>query len=457
MLTKEIYGQLQLLMLLEQKDDWCSGIELARASGLNVNTVQKYLDHLQELIKDFSDVSLEKHRNYGARFNRKADFPMQRLFSEVICQSILTSFFEELLLQGEIDIRTFCDEHFVSTSTLRRNIRKLEKKLAPLGLYLTKGTIIRVIGPEHQIRYLFYQYLWTIYRGVKELPWEIERQMFYPIEQLSTLFDFEFTNVQRSQLGVLLFVFQCRTKIEPSYEGSLKPAFEAPSLFSHWQKDDWGMLLFFLQLLPLFFDLGKERSLVILPENIQNILAKQSTVWLELFEETFNVSIEDKKSISDQLNQLFLFNHYLNEVYTLTGLFPIVDEERLKKSAPGYMENFSAFSKKLFAEIGTHNPKVTELCSLLMANTIVSYLSYRPTIKVFILSDLGKAFEAMQKDLLIAGLGNDYQIEFVHSEEAADLTLSNLPTHYGESLQIRSTIDARDLRMIRQLLKKRNS
>ena len=457
MFTKEIYGQLQLLMLLEQKDSWCSGVELAQASGLNVNTVQKYLDHLQELIKDFSDVSLEKHRNYGARFNRKADFPMQRLFSEVICQSILTSFFEELLLQGEIDIQIFCEEHFVSKSTLRRNIRKLEKKLLPLGLSLTKGTTIRMIGPEHQIRYLFYQYLWTIYRGVKELPWEIEKQMFYPIEQLATLFEFEFTSVQRSQLGVLLFVFQCRTKIEPSYEGSLKPAFEAPSLFSHWQQDDWGMLLFFLQLLPLFFDLSKERSLVIIPQKLQKEITEKNTAWLALFEETFDVLIEDKACISDQLNQLFLFNRYLNEVHTLTGLFPIVDEERLKKNAPGYMENFSAFIEKLFAAIGSHNPKMTALFSLLLANTVVSYLSYRPSIKVFILSYLGQSFEAMQKELLIAGLGNDYRIEFVRSEEGADLTLSNLPTPDKKSLQVRSTIDARDLRMIRQLLKKRSS
>lgn len=190
MFTKEIAGQLKLLMLLEQRDDWCSGAELAQASGLNVNTVQKYLDHLQKIIQNFSNVSLEKHRNYGALLNRKSDFPLQRLFSAVIRQSILAPFFEDLLLLGEVDIRIFCEEHFISTSTLRRNIHKLEKNLAPLGLWLTKGTMIRIIGPEHQIRYLFFQYLWTIYRGIKELPWEVEEQMFYPIEQLAALFDF---------------------------------------------------------------------------------------------------------------------------------------------------------------------------------------------------------------------------------------------------------------------------
>ncbi|MBM7710791.1 hypothetical protein [Enterococcus xiangfangensis] len=215
--------------------------------------------------------------------------------------------------------------------------------------------------------------------------------------------------------------------------------------------------MFFLQLLPLFFDLSKERSLVIIPQKLQKEITEKNTAWLALFEETFDVLIEDKACISDQLNQLFLFNRYLNEVHTLTGLFPIVDEERLKKNAPGYMENFSAFIEKLFAAIGSHNPKMTALFSLLLANTVVSYLSYRPSIKVFILSDLGQSFEAMQKELLIAGLGNDYRIEFVRSEEGADLTLSNLPTPDKKSLQVRSTIDARDLRMIRQLLKKRSS
>lgn len=457
MFTKEIAGQLKLLMLLEQRDDWCSGAELAQASGLNVNTVQKYLDHLQKIIQNFSDVSLEKHRNYGALLNRKSDFPLQRLFSAVIRQSILAPFFEDLLLLGEVDIRIFCEEHFISTSTLRRNIHKLEKNLAPLGLWLTKGTMIRIIGPEHQIRYLFFQYLWTIYRGIKELPWEVEEQMFYPIEQLAALFDFEFTNVQRSQLGVLLFIFECRIKVEPTYESSVRPAYEAPSLFSHWQQDDWGMLLFFLNLFPLFFELSENKTLVIIPPTVQKKAVEQSAIWLKLFEETFAVSIEKKKKVADQLNHLFLFNHYLLEVHALTGIFPIVDEIRLKKTAPQYMADFSFFSKKLFAEISPRNPKITEVFSLLLANTIVSYLAYRPIVKVHILSDLGDAFEAMQKEALIAGLSNDYRIKFVQTEEAADLTISNLPTHYAKSVQVRSTIDARDLRMIRQVLKKRNS
>ncbi|MDT2710895.1 hypothetical protein [Enterococcus dongliensis] len=154
---------------------------------------------------------------------------------------------------------------------------------------------------------------------------------------------------------------------------------------------------------------------------------------------------------------MFLFNHYLLEVHALTGIFPIVDEIRLKKTAPQYMADFSFFSKKLFAEISPRNPKITEVFSLLLANTIVSYLTYRPIVKVHILSDLGDAFEAMQKEALIAGLSNDYRIKFVQTEEAADLTISNLPTHYAKSVQVRSTIDARDLRMIRQVLKKRNS
>lgn len=84
MFTKEIYWQLQLVMFLDQKDDWCSGTELAKMSGLSINTVQKYLDRLQELANEFSDVTLEKHHKYGIRLSRKPNFPLQRLLREII-------------------------------------------------------------------------------------------------------------------------------------------------------------------------------------------------------------------------------------------------------------------------------------------------------------------------------------------------------------------------------------
>lgn len=453
MFTKEIYWQLQLLLLLDQQDDWYSGTELAYASGLNINTVQKYLDHLQILTQNFPDVTLEKHRNYGARLIRKPIFPLQRLLREVIHQGILVPFFEDLLLLGSVDIQFFCEEHFISLSTLRRNLHKLEKELKPLGLELSKGMIVRLTGPEHQVRYLFFQYLWTIYRGVKEFPWEIEERMNYPIEQLSNLFGLNFSNVQRSQLAVLLFVFECRIKVQTIKKWTIEPTLEAPSLFSHWHKNDWGMLLFFLTLFPVFFELSERKLLVVISPNVQALVADQSDEWIQLFEETFDVTVEEKDIIKGQLKHLLLFNQCLTEVHSLTGLFPIVDEEHLKLIVPQYMEIFSLFSGKFLAECDVRNPKMTELFSLLLANTIVPYLSYRPKIKLFILSDLGTTFEKMQKDLLVAGLSNEYRLEFVKTEAEADLTLSNMPTHYAKSLQIRSTINSRDLRLIRQALK----
>lgn len=451
--TKEIYWQLQLLMLLDQQDGWYSGIELAHASGLSVNTVQKYLDHLQDFTDKFPDVSLEKHRNYGARLIRTGEFPLQRLLKEVIRQGIVVPFFEDLLLQGSVDVYHFCETHFISMSTLRRNIHKLEKELEPIGLSLSKGTNVRLIGPEYQIRYIFFQYLWTIYRGVKELPWEIEEQMDYPIEQLSVLFDFKFTNVQRSQLGVLLFVFDRRNRFESTHELIAEPAFDPPSLFSHWQKNDWGLFLFFLSLFPLFLELSESKVLVKIPLEVSMLVTEQSAEWLRLFERTFIVSIEEKEGIEKPLKHLLLFNYYLTEIHSLTGLFPIVDYAHLKQIVPRYMEVFDVFIKQFLTQVETRNPKITELFSLLLANTLVPYLSYRPKIKLFILSDLGGTFEKMQKDLLVAGLSNDYHVLFVNSEEEADLILSNMPTHYAKSLQVRSTINPRDLHLIRQALK----
>ncbi|REC32327.1 hypothetical protein CF160_07635 [Enterococcus pseudoavium] len=453
MFTKEIYWQLQLVMFLDQKDDWCSGTELAKMSGLSINTVQKYLDRLQELANEFSDVTLEKHHKYGIRLSRKPDFPLQRLLREIIRQSSGVSFIEELLLHGKIDARTFCEKNYISLSTFRRRSAILEEQLKPLGLELATDSPLRMIGPEHQIRYLFFQYLWTIYRGIKELPWEIEERMAYPIEQLSDLFTVKFTNVQRSQLGVLLFVFEHRIKSDPTNSEMWEPMLKTPSLFSHWSLSDWGMFLFFLKLFPIFWNLEDSNSFVKIPPQIQQRVATQSRQWQQLFEHDFTVVIEGKGELANKLEHLFLFNNYLIEVQSLTGLFPIVDEEYLQTIVPQYMALFSKFIQNVRNEIDDRNPRVTELFSLLLSNTIVPYLSYRPVVKFFLLSDLGQTFEAMQKELLIAGLSSDYQVTFVQSEAEADLILSNMPTHYSKSLQICSTINARDLRLIRQALK----
>lgn len=457
MLTKEIYWQLELLQLLDQQDDWCSGVELAQACGLNVNTVQKYIDHLRELTKKFTDVHLDKHRNYGIRLIREPAFPLHRLLREVIRQGILVPFLEELLRFGSVDPQVFCEQHFISLSTLRRNISKLEQELAPLGLSLMKGPTIHLAGPELQIRYLFFQYLWTIYRGVKELPWEIESQMKYPIEQLADLFDYSFTNIQRSQLAVLLFVFEQRNNIQSVQNVSARPNFKAPSLFCHWKSNDWSTLMFFLHIFPLFSELAETSVLVELPSNMKLIVEDQSNDWIELFEKNFSEKISNRKSTRTKLQRLFLFNQSLTEVHSLTGLFPIVDDQHLKLIVPHYVEIFSVFIGEFLSKVEVRNPKVTELFSLLLANTLIPYVNYRPIAKLFLLSDLGSSFEQMQKDLLTADLNDEFRVEFVETAEEADLTLSNMPTHYTKSLQVRSTINSRDLRLIRQELRSRNS
>lgn len=44
MLTKEVHWQLELLQILDQQDKWYSRSDLSHITGLNVNTIQKYLD-----------------------------------------------------------------------------------------------------------------------------------------------------------------------------------------------------------------------------------------------------------------------------------------------------------------------------------------------------------------------------------------------------------------------------
>lgn len=457
MLTKEVHWQLELLQILDQQDKWYSRSDLSHITGLNVNTIQKYLDQLQALMQDFSAVSLEKHRNYGVRLVREPDFPLHRLLRDIVRQSTLVRLLEELLVSGKVDTQEFCEQQFISPSTLRRTIAKLTKELEPLRLSLSKGTIIHLKGPEHQIRYLFFQYLWSIYRGVKELPWEIDEQISYPIEQLADLFSYEFSQTQRSQLGVLLFIFEKRNAVQATETIAVPLNFEAPSLFDHWNRNEWGTLLFFLSIFPLFFDLSEKINFMEISAQTETWVSSQSDSWFDVFEKHFSVTIDDQTAVRGQLRRLFLFNRYLKEVHTLTSLFPIVDDQRLKKIVPCYMETFADFMSEFLTKTTSTNPKMTELFSLLLANLLIPYLTYRPKARLYVLSDLGPVFEQLQKDLLIAALSNHYQLEFVEDEVAADLILSNMPTQHAKALQIRSTINTRDIRLIRQALAKRTT
>ena len=153
----------RILWYLHKNPNGASGAEIARDSGVSVNTARKELAQIREAIAAYG-LALEAKTSMGYRLlmvdeekalpflKQAANRVKNPLFGKQTSLEYKVNYIIRRLLSARrrIPLEILCDELFYSVSSVRRDLKKIEERLLPyhLSLDLKRGYGYTISGNE---------------------------------------------------------------------------------------------------------------------------------------------------------------------------------------------------------------------------------------------------------------------------------------------------------------------
>ncbi|BDR59573.1 helix-turn-helix domain-containing protein [Xylocopilactobacillus apicola] len=154
-------------------------IDISNAMGVSYQQTYNILQELLEDIKGFPNANLQKldRKTFLSSKQIPITIDMYRLF--LLKRSIVFQFINYIVQGANPNVEKFCQDHFISRSTLLR-------KNAPLKVLLEKYQIkisyneLGLIGDEKRIRFFLYCFYWLSFRG---LEWPFKSTSYFDVSQ----------------------------------------------------------------------------------------------------------------------------------------------------------------------------------------------------------------------------------------------------------------------------------
>lgn len=147
----------RLIRYLDNHTQPVTLVQIASELDLDRNTVKKHLAELQTLIEQqFSpdDMQLLYQTGLGVSLYRKNSSNLNRMMLILTTESLMTKLIKTTFDRTAASLEAFAEQAFVSYSTAKRGVRKLQEHLAIYGCHYSASTN-ELEGPETMVR-LFY-------------------------------------------------------------------------------------------------------------------------------------------------------------------------------------------------------------------------------------------------------------------------------------------------------------
>jgi hypothetical protein len=137
------------------------------ATQMQISYQQAY-NIFRELLTDMEEITGSANKDAGKRTMSQDNFPVSvdeyRLF--LLENSIQFQFVDYLVQSTSLSVDKFCQDRFISRSTLTRKTVPLRKLLAEYDLKIS-FTQPALVGSEQQIRLFLFIFYWLGYHGVR--------------------------------------------------------------------------------------------------------------------------------------------------------------------------------------------------------------------------------------------------------------------------------------------------
>lgn len=161
------FNQRRLILLLnETNGHWVTAQWLAEKLAMSKRAT---LGVISELAANISGLNFEKFdfefsRGRGVRLVVQRDADIHQLISEIVRSCPTVKLFEALLTEEFDTVKNYAINHFISESTVRRCLLRIQNLLKRYHIKIGKDSN-KLIGEEKQIRMFMMTFFWSIYRG----------------------------------------------------------------------------------------------------------------------------------------------------------------------------------------------------------------------------------------------------------------------------------------------------
>lgn len=461
----------EIVLILEEQEDFIPSQQIASLFGhSSTSQVLKLCEELDGYIKECypnQEFKLIINKHYGIKLVTPPSCNAAYLLDYISMQDLTCLIYQVILFDRGTSTDEFCQKNFISTSTLKRRIKKINYYINNYGLHITfSQQYFKLSGDELTIRSFSFVMLFIIHRQLSKVPWIENKQDYLDLsQQIADYLSLPFLSIQHEIFGLLLFIFENahQKKFIFPYQAQDFPYMEKidfpkkPVFLSHWSEDDWQLLLLQSYSTNLVnFNFPLDLSMV------QSKTVNQVTHdWQLAFEEAFvPLDTEQKAFLYDSIEKKFFSDYFFIADDTLTAVFYPVNFEQFREKNPIYMHQFDQFWETFSIAQPDWTDSYFKMQSLLLCRYFLPLRKVLPKVKVYVDSDLTILSLNRMKDQLILYFANKYRISIAPTNKEADLIITTTEPQKEEILpnqevvMTRIQLAKRDLLHIDQALQR---
>ncbi|GEM_PF-6554343 len=182
LLNKNLLRQLQLLEKLYEKDGWITLNVIAQTLNCSERVLR---DDIKLINTEFKPFQIETSQN-GVMLTYPNHYSADFIYQKVLSLSPEFLFLERIFFEEKYDIETIANELFLSSSTIRRIIAKLNTFLDHYEIQIVTNPC-KIIGNEQNIRsimvHFFYEKYGVTYTPLEDAQIKVLDKLFFHVMQ----------------------------------------------------------------------------------------------------------------------------------------------------------------------------------------------------------------------------------------------------------------------------------
>lgn len=275
LMEKAEQGQYRLLSVLQSSTDAMPLKNVMEETGLSRVTLIKYIKEIQELVSQEAFPLNLTLRNDELRLVLGADVSWQDVCALFLKTAVKYQILIHVFKHHHFSINYLAQELLVSEATLNRHLAKVNQLLSEFDLNLSQGTLK---GPEHQIRYVFFELFWQTWPSHSLLKIRQMDQYQQEVAMVERLCQGDLTEEGRDKLYIWFYISRQRltlTRKDFSLTQQLCLPYQENTFY---QRIDRAVLRY-LSHYALEFDEGESRCLFMFLVS-QSILPSHSMAYV---------------------------------------------------------------------------------------------------------------------------------------------------------------------------------
>ena len=455
-----------ILDLLEKETDFITMKEMVeRLKYPSLHAVKNACHELQEVVGEvYAPENLELIISVrgGIRLKR-LNTNLQKLTQVLNNQSLSFQLALQVFDKRIYPVAKFCEENFISRSTLFRHLKKTNDFFARYSaseIKITLSDSLKMTGAESSIRIIYYLLLKSNFDSLEDqTDWN---EMIQLTKKILSFLDIPSTETQTQHLALWVYVCQkainkCLHITENDSNFMNKSFFtfaEKPNFLDDWHQSDWEFFLLFLWALEYM-----PVNQAVIVEN-DTLYKTQLAVWFEAFEkEFFPVTRTKKEELVPTLRRQLQYVEMTKFKDGFEEVLEFPKPEMIQENYPTYYQHFLKFWESFTQKLSSEKP-LAALRSPSFGNclSLVELTYFMPSVSIYVITELTSLVNHFIQEK-VKTYCSRFKISFVDDYQQADVIVSSVTfldsiKPNQKLIMIRASLSENDLATIYQTVHK---